>query len=502
MNLSMSGTNNQPSAYPATVDYIGYHAARRPDKVALIKKGQETTYAAFHSDIGKMIATLQEFGLRAGQKIGIEHHSPEVEVSNFYVHWLVVLALEALDIITLSYIRSGSEVTQKILADMDLVMHFPGGELSGVRRSHLMDISWLKSVQDREPQFPPRAGLGDPDTPLRIVMSSGTTGSPKQIMHTRKILHLRADQKQFHHGFNRHSRYYVTLGFHIQAYHQDATACVRVGGTCVYAPGEYSDTADNLVKYAITHVTFLPSALVGVLDCLPENYTKTPNLRIVTIGAPVSTAVRDRVYRLLANELAEIYSSNETSTICVMDGNGSGTIMPGVCVNIVNDEDQPVIGAPGPVRVRTPSMVSGYFGNPDSTRQKFQDGWFYPGDLAIMPDQHTLNLIGRTDDLLNAGGVKFSPQALEEKLRDNLPVKDVCLTTIADEQEGNQVWVVFVPQEPDDFSEISEGIKSLLPKSIGRSTILSVPEIPRTTTGKVQRNILNRNLQCISAKNR
>ena len=121
----------------------------------------------------------------------------------------------------------------------------------------------------------------------------------------------------------------------------------------------------------------------------------------------------------------------------------------------------------------------------------FRDGWFYPGDAGIMEDLRTLRLFGRSDDLLNFRGLKLAPQAMEENLMGELPVEDLCLTTIADEEGVNQLWVVVVPRNPNDASSIQEKLVQLLPPVFDKIVLKSLKKIPRTSTGKVRRNRLN-----------
>jgi 2,3-dihydroxybenzoate-AMP ligase len=111
---------------------------------------------------------------------------------------------------------------------------------------------------------------------------------------------------------------------------------------------------------------------------------------------------------------------------------------------VVNNDDQPILSEPGLVRIKSPSNVGRYIDAPKTTQHMFRDGWFYPGNVGVMMGNHTLKLLGRADDVLNIQGVKFSPQALEEKLLHALPVYDLCLTAIADDGGVNQIWVVVI----------------------------------------------------------
>jgi acyl-coenzyme A synthetase/AMP-(fatty) acid ligase len=479
------------STLPSTVTYIGYHAAQRPEDVALVVNGREIAYGTFYRDIGKMAAALRGFGLDPSHAAGVEHPDK-------YLHWLVVLAFEALGVPTFSYAREEAVVLENALAATELVMCSPGVDPPKAKRVQPMDREWIDSVQDLEPEYPPRTVPIGPSTPLRIVKSSGTTGSIKWMIHTGRIHAFWIGQYQFRTGFNRHSRFLITMGFTVEASHVYATACIRMGGICVH--DEREGIAKALAKYSISHVTLLPLNLVQVLDELPGNYVKAPELTIFTIGAPVSKTIRAQVKQVLANDLMESYGTNEVAAICTMGDDGVGTVMPGVQVEVVDDENQPVMDEAGRVRVMTEGSVAGYINDSEATRRMFRDGWFYPGDLAVMKENRTLRLIGRADDQLNIRGIKFAPAALEEKRANKLPVADLCLTTIADGEGVDQVWVVVELRHPHGLVDIKKKMAPLLPAMFGEARLMPLKRIPRTATGKVRRNKLNQVLRLAQAR--
>ncbi len=116
----MPGLETSASPTPSTPAHIAHHAAARPDAVAVVLNGREIGYAAFHLDIGRMVAALGELELEPGQTVG-------VETWNGYLHWLVLLACDLLGVVTLSYAPTGDLLERDaleydILAGMDLVM--------------------------------------------------------------------------------------------------------------------------------------------------------------------------------------------------------------------------------------------------------------------------------------------------------------------------------------------------------------------------------------------
>jgi acyl-CoA synthetase (AMP-forming)/AMP-acid ligase II len=475
-----------PAPIPSTLAYIGYHAARRPDHDALIVGGRHVSYAAFYADIGRTAAALKDFGLGPGDTVG-------VGCSGFYVHWMCLLALEALGGATFSYLpRAGGNVHPGI-AGADLILCSPGDEPKAARRVHVADGDWTRSVRQSTPQGPLVAAPAGPDTPMRIVCSSGTTGSLKQMVHTGRVREFWLRQYLFRTGFTRESRYLVAMGFHIEAIHTYATACIRMGGTCVHVPD--ADIPRALSEHEVTHATFAPHMLTGLLDGLPEEHRALPGLTIFTISAPVRQQERERIRRMLAGEVVESYGTQEVAAICTMEADGTGTVMPDITVEVVDDDGNPVRGAPGLLRVRSGGSVGGYLDDAAATRRMFRDGWFYPGDVAVMRDERRIELVGRADDIIGIGGKKIAAGPVEQALRQELPVADLCVTAVPDEAGGNRLCVVVVPLDDDSVAVITERLPALLQAGLGSVVVVPVNEVPRTVTGKVRRAALNEALR-------
>jgi len=478
-------------AVTSSVERIGAHATRQPESIAIVLNGRTVSYRTFFHEIGKMVVALRQLGLQQGQSVA-------VETSNTYLHWLIVLACDALGVATLSYDHDEVPFITDTLASMDMVMCSPDKAPVHTKRIHHTDHNWINSVSEIQVERPVKPVCLDPDAPIRIVKSSGTTGNLKVMVQSRGVFENRLARCQDHVGFSPQSRFLVAMGFSVQAYHLNATACLRAGGTCFFET-RYP-LAEALTKHAITGIQLLPSTLIRMLDSISASYVKTPGLRIFTLGAPVSQKVHALTIDRLASDLSECYSTNEAGAICRMHADGAGTIIAGVQLETVDDDDTPVTGEPGKVRVKSASLVSGYLNNPEANLKMFRNGWFYPGDIGIIEDDGRLRIIGRADDLLNIRGIKYAPQALEEKLLTELPVRDICLSVLEDNEGVCKVWVVIVPKSADSMPYIQENIAALLPPLFGAVKLTTLNAIPRTTSGKIQRAVLNRELQALQQR--
>jgi acyl-CoA synthetase (AMP-forming)/AMP-acid ligase II len=232
----------------------------------------------------------------------------------------------------------------------------------------------------------------------------------------------------------------------------------------------------------------------SLLDELSSDFEKPADLTIFTWGAPVSRTLRDKVLARLATDLCDLYGSNEAADVCSTRGTAEfGSVLPAVQVEIVDENHRPLaFGQMGQIRVKTDCMVDDYLDNPETTQRKFKDGWFYAGDLGILHDAYRLQYIGRSDDLLNIGWRKFSPDSLEDLVLRSAEVGDVGICSIPNADGIEEVCVV-VSDARVSVHELVERITRAFRRfQFGRFHVIPIDRVPRNTNGKIQRDVLKR----------
>ena len=330
---------------------------------------------------------------------------------------------------------------------------------------------------------------------MRILRTSGTTGSRKQLAHPRSLHDAWIARWIVLAGLTNRSRLLLTMTFTVNGMYACASACLRAGGTVVSVDiREIRDIVRALSDYGITALVLAPIQIKQVLDALPDGFARPPSLTIYSFGAAVSEALRDRALALLATEVMDMYGSNEAGFIASMRASrddGISAVWPGVCVEIVDERDAPLpLGEMGRIRVKTPDMAQAYLDDPAATERMFKDGWFYPGDLAILHAPRRLQVIGRGDDLLNFGGYKFPPELLERAILKNAPLGDVGVCSVRN-AEGIEELVIGISETVCDDRELLERLTAALrPFRIGHFHAVKLPSIPRNANGKIQRNLL------------
>jgi acyl-CoA synthetase (AMP-forming)/AMP-acid ligase II len=160
---------------------------------------------------------------------------------------------------------------------------------------------------------------------------------------------------------------------------------------------------------------------------------------------------------------------------------------------ILGEDGQPVgYDSEGAIEIRGDQVLLGYT---DSTvnAQHFRDGWFDPGDLGVVSHDGWMRITGRTKDIINRGGEKFSSADIESVLHRHPCVAKAAVLGVAHERLGESVcaFVQTRSGEPIDGEELAT---FMLDQGIAKQKVPTewhmVPEIPMTSSGKVQKHLL------------
>ena len=470
-----------------TADYIVFHAAERPDAIALMVRGRAVSYAQMSGDLRRFTGALRALGLTAGS-------AAAVGCDDLYVHLLLLLALERLGVVSTSYRAEESEAAAPLLASADLVLsepHFPTAES---KRHHVITPGWLSGVLTRTEDAESIAP-GAPDDPIRVIRTSGTTGRSKRLLLLRAVQDAWIDRWIWFLTLTRASRYLLTMPLAVNAVYTVVAAVLRAGGTVVCDVFESSTVLARAITAAsITDIVLLPIHLKQLLDSLPADFEKPPGLTVTIIGGAAPEVLRKQAMGRLASEMIIGYGANEMPFITQMRSTsreGIGIVLPWVRAEVVDDNDRPLpAGALGRIRARTDIMATGYIGDPEASRRMFRDGWFYPGDVGILHGGRQLQVIGRADDLLNIGGNKLSPSMLEGLILRHVTIGDVGVCSMRNSQGIEEVCVALVnPSEPEQelIARIAAAFSRL---QLGKYHLVQLDRIPRNAVGKIERGRL------------
>ena len=471
-----------------TAGYIAFHAAARPDAVAIVDRGREITYAQLHSDLGRFLRAVAELGLTRGSSVAVAW-------GEFYPHWLLLIACEELGLAAATFIAGEGSAGARLLETVDVVLSESRPAEVVPERHRALTPQWLAGAFARADLGMPPLPAWNPNDPLRIVRTSGTTGVPKRLLLTRRMFEAYVERKAWSLGVTRATRTLVTMPFTSTGGYTLCTAAIRAGGTVIFV-GFETGTAAALVGPArnLTHLRVTPLELKLILDNLPPNFAKPTGLKVCTMGAALAAPLRERALARLATEVISSYASNEMPFVTLMgdDGkDGIGTVVPWIEAEIVDERDSRLpLGRAGRLRLRDPVMAPGYLDEPQGSAGKFRDGWFYPGDVGILHGPRRLQIVGREDELINLGGLKIPPSELEALVLRHATVGDIGVCVVANAEGVAEICIGVANAAHNDAELLARVGEAFRHHHIGRFHIVKVARIPRNANGKIERGKL------------
>jgi acyl-coenzyme A synthetase/AMP-(fatty) acid ligase len=302
---------------------------------------------------------------------------------------------------------------------------------------------------------------------VRIGKTSGTTGHPKFIGYTRDALPSAVEIVPYLLKFDETRQNFIAFyPFIMMRTYSDTMSAFRFGATVIYSMGW--EVAASIRKLPACHTFLLVGAAAALLSSEQFRYGRLDSCSLCVGGGFVPNTLRARLRQSVTTDLQVAYSTNETRDITTDDGDGPGTLLPDVLVRIVDDSGRDMEpGQSGRVLVRTPRMASGYLWNDTETKAHFADGWFLTSDIGFMPQPGKLTLLGRADDMINLGGLKFAPHPIEEQIRAVDGVIDAVLIG-SQNAAGSDELRVFIERSDPALDRTMEA--RITPLLIGRVT--------------------------------
>ncbi len=348
----------------------------------------------------------------------------------------------------------------------------------------------------------------DPDDPINIQFTSGTTGSPKGATLT-------------HYNIVNNGRFTVsrlhlterdTLCIPVPLYHcfgmvMGTLGCACVGA-CMVFPDEGFDADSTLAAVTAERCTALygvPTMFVSMLESKQFSASAMHSLRTgIMAGAPCPEAVMRRVMDdMNMREVTIAYGMTETSPVSMQNHVDDplqkrvatvGRIHPHAEVKIIDSNGRVMpVGQSGELCTRGYLVMQGYWNDAERTQQSIDAaGWMHSGDLAVIDGEGFCSIVGRVKDMLIRGGENIYPREIEELLFTHQHIQQAQVFGVPDDRLGERIcaWVVLNPGASLTETELQAWCRE-------RMAIYKVPEyvrfkteLPMTATGKPQKFIM------------
>ena len=487
-------------------DLVRIHARQRPDSPALQDGKSALTYAELDAMMDRIAAALQRDGLRAGDAVAL-CAAPSVP---YAVVFLGALRAGA----AVAPLAPGSTPASlvRMMEDADARWLFtdasaaegvgparPGGNpriaLDGSAAGRALD-DWLAPAGSR----PDPVEL-QPASPFNIIYSSGTTGEPKGIVqgHGMRWSHVKRGAG---YGYGPDTVTLLSTPLYSNTTLVVFFPTLAFGGCVILMPK--FDAAGYLAlaqQRRATHTMLVPVQYQRLMAHAAFDAHDLSSFRFkFSTSAPFNAALKADVLARWPGGLIEFYGMTEGGGTCILEAHLHPTKLhtvgrpaEGHDIRLIDDAGVEVApGEAGEVVGHSPSMMSGYHGQPGKTREA---EWFAPdgkrfirtGDVGHFDADGFLTLFDRKKDMVISGGFNIYPSDLEAVLRQHEAVADVAVVGVPSVQWG-ETPVAFAVRRPGSAAE-ADVVLHWVNQQVGKTQRLAglqwIDELPRSAIGKV-----------------
>ena len=539
---------HRTSATPLLNDTLGgaldKAANRWPDQEAVVVRDQNVrqTFEALKHQVDQLAAGLIALGLRPGDRIGI--WSPNriewvltqyatakaglilVNINPGYRASELAYALNKVEcraLITADQYKTTRYIAilRELAPELD---HCPPGELAAVRLPHLKTLIHFADTHEagfyRFTEIQSRGGpaeharlaelseLLQPDDPINIQFTSGTTGAPKAAALTHRG--LLNNGYFFGHlaGLKAGDR----VGQPFPLYHVGGMVCGSIAGitlglTIIYLGESFDPVAslETIQAERCTHFGGVPTMLIAILNHPAFSQFDLSSLRGgFSGGSAVPSDIARRVMRdMNMRDFICIYGMTELSGSSVQNTCDDtfeqrtktiGRAQPHMEVKIADPDGRAVpFATQGELCFRGYMLMRGYWDDEQKTRETIDPaGWLHSGDLGVMDNDGYITITGRGKDMVIRGGENIYPREVEEFLYQHPAIADVQGFGVPDDHWGEElcVWIKLNPGATATEDEIRAFCRDKITHFKIPRYVRFVDDFPMTVTGKVQKFIM------------
>ncbi|GMF44289.1 unnamed protein product [Phytophthora fragariaefolia] len=348
------------------------------------------------------------------------------------------------------------------------------------------------------PDIPPI----DPNQVVTLPFSSGTTGRPKGVELTAQAMFAAGmipaytvEKMNYLLGMLPFFHIMATLIFHISLY---------MGMSMVVLPGFQPNTfLSTAEKYKIKRLHLAPP-LIKFLAKHPlvDKYDLSSSTQASSGGAPLGKELEKAVLKRLNVQVLQSYGMTEfagvgthSSMNCHREGS-SGTLYPNVELKVKCLDTDADLGPNqhGELLLRGPTLMKGYFNNPEATRETFTEGGFLrTGDIGYIDDDGFVFIVDRLKELIKYKGHQVAPAEVEDVVNSHPEVADSGCVRGHDSMTGEEIPKVYAVLEEGSSLSADELMGYVASKVTGYKRVREVEfvdSIPKSLSGKILRRVL------------
>ena len=341
------------------------------------------------------------------------------------------------------------------------------------------------------------------DSPALIMYTSGTTGRPKGAVLTHTNLAGQALTFLFTNGadISNDVGFIGVPLFHIAGIGNMIIGLLLGLPTVVYPLGDFDPGAllDVLEAEKVTGIFLVPAQWQAVCAEQQTNPRRL-RLRVLSWGAaPASDALlRSMSETFPGTQILAAFGQTEMSPVtCMLLGDDAirklgsvGKVIPTVSARVVDDDMNDVpIGQVGEIVYRAPTLMEGYWNNPEATAEAFAGGWFHSGDLVRQDEEGYIWVVDRKKDMIISGGENIYCAEVENVLAGHPAIVEVAVIGRSHHKWGEVPVAIVVLRAVSDSSLSLADLDEFLTERLARykhpKHLEVVDALPRNPAGKV-----------------
>ncbi|MEH3139439.1 MAG: fatty-acid--CoA ligase FadD5 [Mycobacterium kyogaense] len=495
---------------------LSRHALMQPRATALRFLGATTTWADLEHRVSALAGALHQRGVGSGDRVLILMlNRPEFIEVTIAVNKLGAIAVPVNFRMTppeiaflVSDCSASIVVTEPVLAGVATAVRDLDDTLQTVVVAGGETDSGVLGYEDLLAENAPCPTVDVPDdSPALIMYTSGTTGRPKGAVLTHNNLAGQAMTHLFTNGVDLHHDVgFVGVPlFHIAGVGSTIVGLMLGRPTVIYPLGAFDpdQLLDVLAEEKVTGIFLVPAqwqAVCAAQHAKPRDLA----LRVLSWGAaPASdTLLRDMADTFPGAAILAAFGQTEMSPVtCMLLGEDAlrklgsvGKVIPTVSARVVDDDMNDVpVGQVGEIVYRAPTLMAGYWNNPEATADAFAGGWFHSGDLVRQDDEGYVWVVDRKKDMIISGGENIYCAEVENALAAHPDIAEAAVIGRPDPKWG-EVPVAVVAlrasltaagDAPLSLADLDEFLTERLARYKHPRALEIVEALPRNPAGKV-----------------
>jgi long-chain acyl-CoA synthetase len=543
-------TTLEPYPDRTLLDYLTETARKWPDRPFLLFKGAKITYGQLEKESDALAAALVAIGVKPDDRVALcLPNCPQFLIAEF-AGWkagaiacpfnptysdremgeaLRATGAETLIVLNRFYdkikgIQQGTSLKRVIATNIKeylppllrIAYTFLKEEKEGDRIT-LEGGDYRFTDLLRRFRRAPRPALSvTPDDPAVILMSGGTTGTPKGVVGVHRGMVVAGVQLQswLRPAMN---EWTDTIMLPLPLFHTYANTGVQSLAlinhnpiALIPNPREIRDVLKEIIDVKPAFICTVPTLLNGIMNhpMAREGKVDFTSIKLCFSGAAALMAeTKKRFEELTGGVIVEGYSLTEAQMAVIANPvlgekkiGSVGMPLPDVHVTILDSEDGTTPmprGEVGEIVLRAPQLMQGYWQRPDDTREMLRtndrgERLLFTGDLGYLDEDGYVFIVDRKKDLIKTCGFQVWPREIEEVLSAHPAVAEVGVVGLPDQMRGETVkaWIVLRPGHTATGAELKAFCRERLAPYKVPGKYEFVKELPKTQIGKVLRRVL------------